>query len=90
MADLHTFKIHAPITASGTSIEIDGTPMEGVTRVEFSLSACGVTEIKLTLIGYVDISGEFREGDILRVQRERGVPQGRSDETVHFGLDRHG
>jgi hypothetical protein len=67
----HNFKIHAPLNSNEAFIEMDGKRMEGVTRIEFALAAQQVVEVKLRVYGYVDITGEFRETEIVRVERKR-------------------
>jgi hypothetical protein len=71
---MHTFKIHAPLNSNETTVEMDGKRVEGVTRVEFSIAAKQVVEVKLTVLGYVDITGEFRESELIRVAREGEHP----------------
>lgn len=67
---LHHFKIHAPLNSNEAFVEIDGKRLEGVTRIEFALAAQQIVEVKLTVFGYVDITGEFRETELLNAERE--------------------
>lgn len=66
----HNFKIHAPLHSDKASVEMDGKRLEGVTRVEFSLGVDQMVEVKLTILGYVDITSEFEESDLVRAERK--------------------
>jgi hypothetical protein len=66
---MHTFKIHAPMNPRATTVEVDGKPLEGVTRIEFSIAAEKVTEIKLTILGCIEVAGELSEAEIIHVER---------------------
>lgn len=72
---MHTFKIHAPLNTNNAFVEMDGKRLEGITRVEFALAAGQIVEVKLTVFGYVDITGEFRETEIVRAAREDARPE---------------
>lgn len=75
---MHSFKIHAPLNSNEAFIEIDGKRMEGVTRIAFGIAARSPVEVTLTVMGYVDITGEFRESEILRVVRDGKDDKGAS------------
>lgn len=79
MNDLHKFRIHAPMNPNEAFVEMDGERMMGVTRVQFDLSARQAVEVKLTIVGFVEITGEFDETEIIRVER---VPRQDSRVTV--------
>lgn len=66
----HNFKVHAPLAPNGAFVEMDGKRLEGVTRVEFSLAVEQLTEVKLTIHGYIDMTGEFKEGDLVVAERK--------------------
>jgi hypothetical protein len=66
----HNFKIHAPLTPSGAFVEMDGKRLEGVTRVEFSMAVDQLMEVKLTIRGYLDMTGEFKQGDLVVAERK--------------------
>lgn len=68
----HTFKIHAPLNPMETKIEIDGKPLKAVRRVEFSISPDDLVEMKLTIVGFLEVDGEFREADLVKVERKAG------------------
>ena len=72
---MHKFHIHAPLNSNDSFIEIDGKRMEGVTRIEFAVATKSLAEITLTVMGYIDITGEFREEEILQVCRKKGIAE---------------
>lgn len=53
MKDFHTFKIHAPLDANETVVEMDGKRLKGVTKIEFNIAAKQMVEITLTIHGYL-------------------------------------
>lgn len=56
--DFHKVKINATPTGYGTTIEIDGTPIYGVTEIRFSASANGVSELAIKIICDAEIEGD--------------------------------
>lgn len=71
MSALHRFTIHAPLTPTHAYVEMDGKRLEGVTEARFAIRAnSDVTKIELTIMGYVDVTGEFREREIISVSRD--------------------
>lgn len=48
---------------------MDGVRLNGVKGVEFSINADSLSEVRLTLHGYVEIDSEFSEGDMIKAAR---------------------
>ena len=67
MPDFHTFKIRAGIAPADCSIEIDGKPLMGVTKIHFDLIANNLTRLRLEIVGEIEVEGEFRDSAILKV-----------------------
>jgi hypothetical protein len=66
----HHFRIHAGLAGHDSFVELDGKRLDGVTEVSFSIRAGKLTETSLKILGYADITGDFRETEILRVDRQ--------------------
>lgn len=69
MSDLHTFKIKTGIGAFDTEVEMDGKPMNGLTRLSFEIRAGSPTALKLEIFGEVLVDGVFCETEILTASR---------------------
>jgi hypothetical protein len=63
----HSFKIKVGVSPNDCVVEMDGKPLQGVTRVSFDLAAKKLTILKLEIMGEVLVEGEFRESAILQV-----------------------
>lgn len=70
----HKFKITAGPTSNDCYIEMDGAPLKGVKRVSFELAANKLTILKLEIIGFVEVEGEFQDKPLLQISQE--LPRG--------------
>lgn len=65
----HSLKIKAGLSSRDSKIELDGQELSGVKSISFELTAEGLTAVKLEIIGYLEVEGEFRESAILQISQ---------------------
>jgi hypothetical protein len=68
---MHTFKITVPESRrpSASTIEIDGRPLIGATKVTLTLEGGKIGELNLTVRGKIEVADAFEDSEILRVRR---------------------
>lgn len=76
MSGLHKFKVTVPSDIRGAKVTMDGKEIEGVVSVEFKAAVesegrRSVFVVALNIMGEVEIEGEFRPDEILKIRREQ-------------------
>ena len=76
MSDLHKFKVTVPVDIRGAKVTMDGQEIEGVVSIGFKAACEGggrgsTLIVTLDIMGEVEIEGEFRPDEILKIRREQ-------------------
>ena len=70
---MHKIEITLPGNAYEGSIELDGKPLEGVTRISMVIDPSQTTAVVLTIVGHITVDGELDDTEIVHVERN-GFP----------------
>lgn len=72
--NFHRFKINLPLVSNNATIEIDGKPLKGVTGIGLMVGVGELVELRLTIIGHVEIDGQLTESEFVHVERKQELP----------------
>jgi hypothetical protein len=83
---IHKLRIVLPGNTYSGSLELDGQPMQGVSRISMNLDANALVEVQLTLLAEVIIEGEITEQEIVHVERMRPGVEDSFARVIHTGI----
>jgi hypothetical protein len=63
---MHSLKIVVPGDPFDASIEMDGKPMEGVTRIELTVAPNDMVKVRLTMFAHVTLEAELADSEVVR------------------------